>query len=367
MKVIIFLITLISFSNANIFFNAPNIKKRVTPNSKSEILSFYDRLKDVKKAVVNIATTKKIPVAITMEEYMLKKFYGITPQQKIKKSTYALGSGVIVNPNGYIITNHHVIAGADEIFVTLEDSQKTYQAQVIGSDEQTDIAVIKIKGKRFPYARFANSKNLKVGDIVFAIGNPFGLGESISMGIISALNKTQIGINKYENFIQTDASINPGNSGGALVDSTGALVGINSAIFSKSGGNNGIAFTIPSNMVKKIAKKLIKYGYIQRGMLGITISDLRGEYKKFYKHKNGVIVLDLIKNYPAYQAGLKRGDLIIKINGEDIKNTIDYQNKVGLYQVGDKLILTFERDGQLYQTEVVLTNPYAKQYMYYYN
>jgi len=222
--------------------------------------------------------------------------------------------------------------------------------------------VIKIKGKNLPYAKFANSKKLKVGDIVFAIGNPFGLGESVSMGIVSALNKTKVGINRYENFIQTDASINPGNSGGALVDSRGALVGINSAIYSKSGGNNGIGFTIPSNMVKTIAKKLIKYGHIKRGIIGISIADLQSAYKKFYKSPFGVVVFDVQQGLPAYEAGLQRGDLIIKVNGEDVKDSAEFQSKMALYQAGDRVSITFERDGKIYQTFVTLTNPYYKGY-----
>ena len=355
--------------NAKIFENFPDPIKRKTPNSKYEILSFYQNLKDIKKAVVNIATTKKIPIATSLEEFMLKEFYGIPPKYK-KRQIYSLGSGVIISKNGYIITNHHVINKADEIFVTIESEKKTYKAKLIGSDAQTDIAVIKIKANNLPYAKFGNSKILKVGDIVFAIGNPFGLGESVSMGIISALNKTKIGINKYENFIQTDASINPGNSGGALVDSRGALIGINSAIYSKSGGNNGIGFTIPSNMVKAIAKKLIIYGYIKRGVLGISVIDLNNKLKKFYKHNQGVVVVNTIKGFPAYKAGLKRGDLILKIDDDTIKNSTDFKNKMATYQIGDKLTIVFERNHNLYKTDLVVTSPYRtyryNRYNYFY-
>ena len=362
MKSVFILIILTTLVSGKIFEDFPPIKNRVVPNGKYQILSFYDRLKDIKKAVVNIATTKRVPVAVTMEEYMLSQLYGIPPRYRTKRENYALGSGVIVTKSGFIITNQHVIEGADEIFVTLEDDKKTYKAMLIGTDAQTDIAVIKIKGKNFPYARFGDSKKLRVGDIVFAIGNPFGLGESVSMGIVSALNKTKIGINRYENFIQTDASINPGNSGGALVDSRGALIGINSAIFSKSGGNDGIGFTIPSNMVKTIARKLIKYGKINRGIIGISIGDLQDSYKKFYKNHQGVIVFDVQQGLPAYNSGIKRGDLIVKINDDKVKDSIDFQNKMALYQTGDRVKITFERDGKLYQTEVTLTNPYYGYY-----
>ena len=357
MKTIIYITILTTILSAKIFQDFPTVTKRVTPNSKYEVLSYYDRLKDVKKAVVNIATTKRVPVAITLEEFMLRELYGIAPRYRTKKKTYALGSGVIVTKSGYIITNQHVIEGADDIYVTLEDSQKTYKAMLIGSDKETDIAVIKIAGKNLPYAKFADSKKLKVGDVVFAIGNPFGLGESVSMGIISALNKTKMGINRYENFIQTDASINPGNSGGALVDSRGALIGINSAIYSKSGGNNGIGFTIPSNMVKTIASKLIKYGHIRRGMLGISVSNLTDQYKQFYRNKYGIVIVDTQAGFPAYNSGLKRGDLIVKINGDAVKNISDFENKMALYQVGDTISITFERNGQLFQVDTTLIDP----------
>jgi serine protease Do len=357
MKAIIYITILTTILSAKIFQDFPTVTNRITPNSKYEILSYYDRLKDIKKAVVNIATTKRVPVAITLEEYMLSQIYGFTPRYRTKKKTYALGSGVIVTKSGYIITNQHVIAGAEDIYVTLEDSQKTYKAMLIGSDKATDIAVIKIAGKNLPYAKFANSKNLRVGDLVFAIGNPFGIGESVSMGIVSALNKTKVGINRYENFIQTDASINPGNSGGALVDSRGALIGINSAIYSKSGGNNGVGFTIPSNMVKTIALKLIKYGKIRRGLLGISVSDLTDEYKQFYRRKHGIVIVDTQAGFPAYNSGLKRGDLIVKINGDDIKDISDFENKMALYQVGDTISVTFERDGLLYQVDTTLIDP----------
>ena len=232
----------------------------------------------------------------------------------------------------------------DAIVVNLIDSSTEYKAKVIGTDPKTDLAVIKIEAKNLAAVSFANSDELLEGDIVFAIGNPFGVGLSVTSGIISALNKNNIGLNQYENFIQTDASINPGNSGGALVDSRGVLVGINSAILSRSGGNNGIGFAIPSNMVKDIAKRLVEKGKIERGFLGVTITDLQGEAKKAYQNAEGALVTGVEKGSSAETAGIKRGDLILKVNEKNIKNANDLKNYIGGLELGNKVVVIFERD-----------------------
>ncbi len=198
------------------------------------------------------------------------------------------------------------------------------------------MAVIKIEANNLSAITFTNSDDLMEGDVVFALGNPFGVGFSVTSGIISALNKDNIGLNQYENFIQTDASINPGNSGGALVDSRGYLVGINSAILSRGGGNNGIGFAIPSNMVKDIAKKLIEKGKIDRGFLGVTILALQGDTKKAYKNQEGALITDVQKGSSADEAGLKRGDLVTKVNNKVIKSPIDLKNYIGTLEIGQK-------------------------------
>jgi serine protease Do len=265
-----------------------------------------------------------------------------------------LGSGVVISKDGYIITNNHVVDSADEIIVTISGDKNEYSAEVIGKDMDSDLAVIKIEAKNLKPIQFAHSSDLKIGDIIFAIGNPFGIGESVSQGIISALNKNRVGINRYENFIQTDASINPGNSGGALVDSRGALIGINTAIISRSGGNDGIGFAIPVDMVKNVVKKLIEDGKVIRGYLGVVIEDLTPQLEKVYNKKAGAVVLDVEKDTPAEKYGLKRGDLIYSINNQAVKDRVDLQNIIGGFKPKQKVVMQIERDKKDLTLTVVL-------------
>lgn len=358
-------ITLISLITAScIFASSVNFKEakptpqRFEPTPQDMILSYHDSIKNAKKSVVNVATSKTFKgreFGGIFQDPFFEEFFGRNfkiPEQKRKSS--GLGSGVIISSDGYIITNNHVIDDADNISVSLLDSDKEYKAKLIGADPKTDLAVIKIEEKGLNAITFANSSNLEEGDVVFAIGNPFGIGGSITQGIISALNKNKIGLNQYENFIQTDASINPGNSGGALVDSRGALVGINSAIISRSGGNNGIGFAIPSNMAKNIAKTLIEKGKIERGYLGVSIADLTKELKDLYKNQEGALILSTQENYPADKAGLKRGDLIIKIDDKNIKNANELKNLIASYNPNKTVEITYERDAKIKTTDVKL-------------
>jgi serine protease Do len=281
-----------------------------------------------------------------LNDPFFKKFFGeefgnLFNENRIQRS---LGSGVVISKDGYIVTNNHVIDNADEVIVTISGDKNEYTAKVIGKDADSDLAVIKIEAKNLKPIAFAHSSDLRIGDVIFAIGNPFGIGESISQGIISALNKNKVGINRYENFIQTDASINPGNSGGALVDSRGALIGINSAIISRSGGNDGIGFAIPVDMVKNVVTKLIEDGKVTRGYLGVIIDDLSADLQKVYNKKEGALVLDVEKDTPAEKYGLKRGDLIYKINDTIIKDRIDLQNLVGAFKPKQKIVLEIERN-----------------------
>ncbi len=340
----------------------PTNPKRVYPSNDKIVLSYNNSIKDVKQSVVNISTTKIIEQSNQLNQMLnnplFRDFFGqsfpnISPQ---KRKTHSLGSGVIISKDGYIVTNNHVVEGADEIVVTLIGQNKEYIAKVIGLDPKTDLAVIKIEAKGLKAAKFGDSENLKAGDLVFAIGNPFGVGSSVTQGIISALNKTGIGLNQYENFIQTDASINPGNSGGALVDSRGALIGINSAILSRSGGNDGIGFAIPSRMVKNIAISLIEDGKIDRGYLGVSISDLTSELKEIYKSETGALLVNIERNSPASRAGLKRGDLIIEIDGEKIKDANHLKTVVANKTPGKSIKLKFERNGKIKSTKLVLAN-----------
>jgi serine protease Do len=340
----------------------PNTTQRIGATSKNVILSYNSSIKGMKKSVVNISSTKKIRaygnVNNLLENPLLRQFFGnrlpkLSPQNRKARS---LGSGVIISSDGYIVTNNHVVEGADEIMVTLYGSKKEYKAKVIGQDPKTDIAVIKIEAKGLPIASFGDSSKLLVGDVVFAIGNPFGIGESVTSGIISALNKSSIGLNQYENFIQTDASINPGNSGGSLVDSRGALIGINSAIISRSGGNNGIGFAIPSNMVKKIATALVNNGKIKRGYLGISITDLKQNMKGLFKNDKGAFILKVEKDSSAAKAGLKRGDLIIEINGKKIRDANELKNMVGGILPNKSIDIKFERNQKIKTIKAILAS-----------
>ncbi len=341
--------------------DAPSDFVREMPK-QGVIVSYYDAVKDAKKAVVNISTQKTVKQADIREQMpffndplfreFFKGFGDVVPQDRIQRS---LGSGVIVSSDGYIITNSHVVDGADEITVTLAgDSTTEHKAKLIGTDPKSDVAVIKIEQKNLPFIQFANSNKVREGDVVFAIGNPFGVGETITSGIVSALNKSGVGINAYENYIQTDASINPGNSGGALVDSRGALVGINTAIISRSGGNVGIGFAIPSNMAKSIATSLVKDGVVKRGYLGVSIGDINADAKDFYQNKNGALVMDVQSGSPAAKAGLKRGDLIIEIDSKPVLDASDLRNRIGMMVPNTNISIKYIRDKKTIVTNATL-------------
>ncbi len=361
--IILSTITAIMLSAATIKFNeAPSNFKRVMPESGDNIvISYYDAIKKAKDSVVNISTKKKIKMPHMQNMPLLndpffKQFFGPMFKNRLPKNRVqrSLGSGVIISSDGYIVTNNHVIQNADEITVTLPGDDKEYKAKVIGKDALTDIAVIKIDKKDLKAIKVADSSKIKLGDVVFAIGNPFGIGETVTQGIISALNRQNVGINTYENFIQTDAAINPGNSGGALVDSRGALIGINSAIITRSGGNNGIGFAIPSNMMKDVVKKLVEKGKIERGYLGVMIEDLKGDLKDVYQHKEGALVVDVTKGSAAEKAGLKRGDLIIEVNGKKIEDANELKTVIGSYPPNKEVEIKYERNKKVYTTKVKL-------------
>ncbi|OCL83150.1 Do family serine endopeptidase [Arcobacter porcinus] len=333
---------------------------RVSPNSQSEILSFNNNIKDSVKSVVNISTKRSVtnsnmPFPM-LDDPFFKKFFGdeFSNQFKQNRIQNSLGSGVIVTKDGYIVTNNHVIENAEEIAVTIADDKTEYSAKLIGKDADSDIAVIKIDTKNtLTPIKLGDSNSLLVGDLTFAIGDPFGVGTTVTMGIISALNKNRVGINKYENYIQTDASINPGNSGGALVDSRGALIGINTAILSKSGGNDGIGFAIPVDMVKDVVGKLVLDGKVTRGYLGVIIADLDKDTKQVYK-KEGAIILDVAPNTPASQSGLKRGDLVFSINDKKVKDRTTLQNIIASFKPNEKVVFGIERDKKDIKLEIVL-------------
>ena len=315
---------------------------RQAPVTNNVVYSYAPIVKKVIPSVVNISTKKVVKTIIPKAfDPFFGEFLGI-PQKRIEK---ALGSGVIISKDGYIVTNNHVVSNSKEIYVFTHDGKK-HKATLIGTDPKTDLAVIKIDAKNLQPITFADSSEIEVGDITLAIGNPFGLGETVTQGIISGLNRNKIGINDYENFIQTDTAINPGNSGGALVDIKGRLIGINSAILSKSGGNNGIGFAIPSNMVKFVATSLIANGKVVRGYLGVEISDIDKDKKSLYGIDYGVLVNKVLPKSAASEAGLKAGDIIVAINGKKVKDGATLRNKIAFLGANSKVTLKVYRDNK---------------------
>lgn len=308
-----------------------------------------------KPSVVNVSTTttvsmKENPLGDMFNDPFFRRFFGdqFGPHggpRKYKSS--ALGSGVIVSPDGYILTNNHVVQNVDEIKVILPDKRE-FTGKLVGTDPQTDVAVVKIKAEGLPAIKIGDSGKLKVGEMVIAIGNPFGLGSTVTMGIVSAVGRSHVGIADYEDFIQTDAAVNPGNSGGALINTRGELVGINTAIFSTSGGNVGIGFAIPAAMAQSVMDSIIKHGKVVRGWLGVSIQDLTPDLSKHLdiKGQKGALVADVVKDSPAEQAGIKRGDLIVEFEGEAVEDTTTLRNMVAGKQPGTSVKVTIIRSGK---------------------
>jgi Do/DeqQ family serine protease len=288
---------------------------------------------------------------------VFRQFFGrgaddlITPRRRVETS---LGSGVIFSDQGHILTNHHVIRGADAIQVSLRDG-RTAPATVVGSDPDSDLAVLKIDLKKLPVVTLGHSEQLRVGDIVLAIGNPFGVGQTVTMGIVSATGRSRLGINTFENFIQTDAAINPGNSGGALVDANGNLVGINSAIFSQSGGNLGIGFAIPVSFATGVFEDIVQHGRPLRGWLGISAEPITPEQarKLDLKSTEGVIVVGVLRNGPAHRAGLRPEDIILAIDDKKIMDARDALLAISKRRPGSKVALKIQRDGQELMLEMI--------------
>jgi len=302
-------------------------------------------------AVVNIATSGQTQVQNNplFNDPFFRRFFHDFEKMPRQRETRSLGSGVVVDAKkGHIITNHHVIDGADKIMITLHDGRQ-FEAKLVGSDPEADVALLKASFDGLTDIAMADSDELRVGDFALAIGNPFGLGQTVTSGIISALGRTGLGIEGYEDFIQTDASINPGNSGGALVNLKGELIGINTAILSAGGnGNVGIGFAIPINMVRQIVDQLIEYGEVRRGMLGVIMQNLTPELSKAFglDMHQGVVISQVIEGSAAEEAGLKAGDVIVSINGTEIKNASAMRNIVGMLRVGDKMKIDILRDNK---------------------
>ncbi len=322
-----------------------------------DLPSLAPMLKQVMPGVVNVATksTVKIQQNPLFNDPFFRRFFNV-PEMPQEQERQALGSGVIVDAKkGYILTNNHVIENAQEITVTLRDGRH-FTAKVVGADPEVDLAVLQIKADDLKAIEFGNSDTLEVGDYAVAIGNPFGLGQTVTSGIVSALGRSGLGIEGYEDFIQTDASINPGNSGGALVDLNGRLIGVNTAIVGPSGGNVGIGFAIPSNMAKNVMTQLIQYGAVHRGQLGVTVQNITPDLADALHLKNtsGALIAGVEKGSAAEKAGLKTGDVITGINGEEVKSAGQLRNDVGLLRVGVEVRLDYLRDGKRRQARAII-------------
>jgi serine protease DegQ len=298
-------------------------------------------------SVVNIFTSKKIqasPSQPFMDDPLFRHFFGDQLEDQPQREN-SLGSGVIVSSQGLIITNHHVVESADEIEVALADG-RTLPARIVGSDPETDLAILKVDVKDLPAITFANPDNIQVGDVVLAIGNPFGVGQTVTQGIISALGRSHLGINTFENFIQTDAPINPGNSGGALIDTQGNLVGVNSAIYSRSGGSMGIGFAIPVSLAKQIMEQIVRQGSVTRGWIGIEAQDITPELAESFKLKQvqGSLIAGILRGSPAERAGLRPGDVLLEINGKQVIDSSTMLNLISGLRPDQQAILRVARN-----------------------
>ena len=326
-----------------------NSSSAMSLDSERGVLSMAPLLDRITPAVVsiNVRSTAKAPKLSNRNEELLERFFGgRMPNEPREKR--GLGSGVIVNADeGLIITNAHVIEDADEIIVTLKDKRQL-EAEIVGTDKKTDIALIKVSAKKLAELKIAKASEVRVGDYVIAVGNPFGLSHSVTSGIVSALGRDNGSGDGYQDFIQTDASINPGNSGGALVNSKGELIGINSAIISRSGGNQGIGFAVPTNIVQAVMRQLISYGEVRRGRIGVLIGDITPTLKEALDLTtlDGALVSQVVEDSPAEKAGLKRDDVIISFNGGAIKDASDIRNAVGLVEPGERYTITYLREGR---------------------
>ena len=279
-----------------------------------------------------------------MNDPMFRYFFG-DPLEAKPQRREGLGSGVIVSAQGYILTNHHVVESVDQIEVALSDSRKL-QARVVGTDPETDLAVLKVEQQKLPSITFAKADQLRVGDVVLAIGNPFGIGQTVTLGIVSGLGRSHLGITVYENFIQTDAAINPGNSGGALVDASGNLVGINTAIYSQTGGSMGIGYAIPVSTARQVMEQIIQRGQVTRGWIGVGVQDVTKEIAESFKlaAAGGVLITQVERGGPADKAGVKLGDVLLAVNDKPVADTTGMLNMVAALQPGQQARLKVTRN-----------------------
>jgi|CXWL01.1.fsa_nt_gi Do/DeqQ family serine protease len=318
--------------------------------------SYHDAVRKAAPSVVNVFTSKEVKVQRNplLNDPLLRRFFGDQLGNDTQRAS-SLGSGVIVSSEGYIVTNHHVVNAADEIEVATADGKKLL-ARVVGSDPDTDIAVLRVEARDLPAITFGSSDNLRVGDIVLAIGNPLGIGQTVTSGIVSALGRTGLGINTFENFIQTDASINQGNSGGALLDARGNLIGINTAILSQNGGSIGIGLAIPASMAKSVMEQIIKSGTVTRGWIGVGLQPITPEIAESFKlgATRGVIINDIVRGGPADKAGIALGDILVSIDGKPILDPQDVLNVVTGIAPGSASKVNLKRKGKDVELAVMI-------------
>ncbi|RSZ59399.1 Do family serine endopeptidase [Massilia atriviolacea] len=333
---------------------ASNVSVLQAPSAAPAAGSYREAAGRAMPAVVNILTSKQRgrehPL---MRDPFFRRFFGdrLPPEEQ----QASLGSGVIVSPDGYILTNNHVIEGADQIQVVLADGRKA-PARLVGSDPETDLAVIRIDVPRLPAIVLGNDESVRVGDVVLAIGNPFGVGQTVTLGIVSALGRNNLHINQFENFIQTDAAINFGNSGGALVDTNGNLLGINSAIYSQSGGSVGIGFAIPVTTAKAVLDAIIRDGAVVRGWIGIETQDITPELADSFglERQSGTIIAGVVRNGPADRAGLRPGDILLAVDGKEAGSTNDTLNLIAQLAPGGKATMTVMRKNRPARVDVTV-------------
>jgi serine protease DegQ len=330
--------------------------KESSPESETrKISSFSDAAKKAMPAVVNIFTAMEVKTQRhpLMDDPVFRHFFGDQFEPQPQRSS-SLGSGVIVSDNGYILTNSHVVEAADEIEVALADNRRA-KARVVGSDPETDLAVLKIDIDKLPAITFGRSDQANVGDVVLAIGNPFGVGQTVTLGIVSALGRSHLGINTFENFIQTDAAINPGNSGGALVDIGGNLIGINTAIYSRTGGSMGIGFAIPASVARQVMEQIVQNGSVTRGWIGVGVQDVTAELAESFKlaQAGGALISEVLRGGPADKAGVKAGDVLIAVNGKPVADSSGMLNLIAGLQPGQQAALKVVRNQA--QTELSVT------------
>ena len=321
---------------------------------RAPIGSYRDAARAALPSVVHIYTTQAVrqPRHPLFDDPIFRHFFGERPEGQPRQNS-GLGSGVIVSPNGYILTNYHVIEGADDIQVSLNDS-KTYKAKVVGSDPESDLAILQIKAEKLPAITFGQMDSLRVGDVVLAIGNPFGVGQTVTMGIVSALGRSHLGINTFENFIQTDAAINPGNSGGALVDSQGHLVGINTAIYSRTGGSLGIGFAIPVSSARSIMEQIIRTGSVTRGWIGVEAQEITPELAESFglPDTEGSLIAGGMRGSPADTAGIRPGDVLLSVNGKPVKDPQVMLDLIAALTPEERAAFRLRRDKGIVEVQV---------------